>query len=221
MKKSKVIIEGVSVLDVDETLKRMEETSIKSKAGRGKKRQRNLKDADGQMAHLDPKIQKPMYWHPGRPTKYQPEWMLDKVLELGMNGASLAKIAFTLGITFETLKQWENKFPEFSDAIKMARLGSQVWFEEILQAAMTGGLEGVPVPLLIFALKTRYPETYREVRVTELSGRDGNMLEVQAVAIDPSALDPEQRELVKQALLAAKAAAERGEVSKMDTDEGD
>jgi hypothetical protein len=90
----------------------------------------------------------------------------------------------------------------------MAKLASQVWFEEVLQSAILG--EGdVPAALLIFALKSRFATEYREVKHTEISGINGDPLEVKAISIDASTLDPEQRELVKQALLAAKNAAHK------------
>ena len=134
------------------------------------------------------------------------------IIDLGMGGASRAKIALVLGINYDTLVEWEKKYPDFSDALKMAKLGAQVWFEEVMQAAVLGELEKVPAALIIFAFKTRFGHDYRDVRHTEISGKDGDPLEVQAIAIDAKALDPEQRELVKQALLAAKSAAERGPI---------
>lgn len=197
--------EGFSILDVDASLKAFEAEE-----------QANARQAtvgsDPASGTYVPKVVRPKYIF-GRPTKYEPEWMLEKVLELGMNGASRAKIAFVLGIHYDTLVEWEKRYPDFSDALKMAKLGAQVWFEEIMQAAVLGQVEKVPAALLIFALKSRFAHDYRDVRHTEISGKDGDPLEVQAVAIDVKSLDPEQRELVKQALLAAKSAAERGPVT--------
>jgi transposase-like protein len=57
---------------------------------------------------ITPKVVRPKYIF-GRPTKYQPDWMLDKIIDLGITGASRAKIALTLGITHETLIQWERQ----------------------------------------------------------------------------------------------------------------
>lgn len=197
--------EGFSILDVDASLKAFEaEEQVNA-------RQATVETDPASKAYV-PKVVRPKYIF-GRPTKYQPEWMLEKVLELGMNGASRAKIAFVLGIHYDTLVEWEKRYPDFSDALKMAKLGAQVWFEEIMQAAVLGQVEKVPAALLIFALKSRFAQDYRDVRHTEISGKDGDPLEVQAVAIDVKSLDPEQRELVKQALLAAKSAAERGPVT--------
>ena len=160
---------------------------------------------------ITPKVVRPKYIF-GRPTKYQPEWMLDKVIDLGMSGSSRAKIALSLGITYETLIQWEHKYPDFSDALKIAKLASQVWFEEVLQASILGEVD-TPAALLIFTLKSRFPSEYREVKHTEISGANGDPLEVKAISIDASTLNPEQRELVKQALLAAKSAAHKQPVT--------
>lgn len=214
--KSKVVLEGISVMDVDASLEQLNDTPP---AGGKKKYPKGTDISD--RTPFKPKVHLPQYYTIGRPTKYQPDWMLDKVIELGMSGASRAKIAFSLGITHETLIQWENKFPDFSEALKMSKLGSQVWLEEILQAAILGGVENVQMTGLIFALKSRHPETYREVKVTEIAGKDGDPLELRAIAIDANALDPEQRQLVKQALLMAKAAAERGPVTTIDNEPDD
>ena len=195
---------GISVMDVDASLKAIE---AEEKANQ---RQKDL-EPEVDTGRYKPSVPRPKYTF-GRPTKYQPDWMLEKIIDLGMNGASRAKIALVLGINYDTLVEWEKKYPDFSDALKMAKLGAQVWFEEVMQAAVLGELEKVPAALLIFALKSRFAHDYREVRHTEISGKDGDPLEVQAIAIDAKALDPEQRELVKQALLAAKSAAERGPI---------
>lgn len=211
--KSKVVLEGISVMDVDASL---EQLNAETPFG-GKRKYPKGTDVSDRSPYK-PQLHRPQYYTIGRPTKYQPDWMLDKVIELGMSGASRAKIAFTLGITHETLIQWENKFPDFSEALKMSRLASQVWLEDVLQAAIVGGVENVQMTGLIFALKSRHPETYREVKVTEIAGKDGDPLELRAIAIDANALDPEQRQLVKQALLMAKAAAERGEVTTIDNE---
>jgi hypothetical protein len=203
---------GFSVMDVDASLRSIE---AEEKANQ---REKDL-EPEIKNGEYTPKVVRPKYIF-GRPTKYQPEWMLDKVLDLGLKGSSRAKIAFTLGINYDTLVEWEKRYPEFSDALKMAKLGAQVWFEDVMQAAILGSIEKVPAALLIFALKSRFPTEYREVRHTEISGKDGDPLEVQAVAIDARTLDPEQRELVKQALLAAKSAAEKGPVT-IDNEEDD
>jgi DNA-binding XRE family transcriptional regulator len=67
----------------------------------------------------------------GRPTKYDPEKMIPIILDLMNVGASKTEVACALGITRETMNQWE-KDPEkeaCSDAIKQGELLSQTWWE--------------------------------------------------------------------------------------------
>lgn len=69
----------------------------------------------------------------GRPTKYRDD-MPDKVIELMSEGASKNEIAGTLGISYETLCEWQKVggdyyIKEFSDAIKKGEALSLCWWE--------------------------------------------------------------------------------------------
>jgi hypothetical protein len=71
----------------------------------------------------------------GRPTKYRPAFC-EQAIELGRLGKSVTQIAYSLGITKETVYQWVKIYPEFSDAIAHAKTHSQAWWEILGQEAL-------------------------------------------------------------------------------------
>jgi len=105
----------------------------------------------------------------GRPTKYNEE-LCDEVISLGKQGFSITQIAYELDIHKDTLYEWKKKHPEFSDAIKKARDYAQGFWEHQLRTAALGmNPEGVtPNPtLMIFQMKNRFPDEWREKQTTE------------------------------------------------------
>jgi len=147
----------------------------------------------------------------GRPTKYDPTWMLDQVIETGRLGGSKDKMAAMIGVHIDTLYDWCEKHPEFSDAIKKAVQLSKVWWENAGQTASLGMVEGFNGTTWIFNMKNRFPETYRDVKVTELNNTGGPLIDARSVTINARELDADARQNLKLALLAAKRAIEGGE----------
>lgn len=141
----------------------------------------------------------------GRPSKYDPSWMLDAVIEAGRIGGSRDKMASAIGIHIDTLYDWSEKHPEFSEAIKEAVQLSKVWWENLGQVSALGMVEGFNPTSWIFSMKNRFPETYRDVKVTELKS-DGPLVDARSVTINVRELDYEARQNLKMALLAARQA---------------
>lgn len=130
----------------------------------------------------------------GRPTKYRPEYneiVRNAVREFRATKAQLAEL---LGVTRETINDWEKKNPEFSDALKEA--GNQL-DQEVEQALAKRALgytrtiervskEGTvqceeevpPDPVsCIFWLKNRQPGKWRDKQEHEVSGKDGGPIQ--------------------------------------------
>ncbi len=143
----------------------------------------------------------------GRPTKYDPSWMLDAIIEAGRLGATKEKMAAMIGISKDTLYRWIEEDPEFSDAIKEGELLSQVWWENAGQLAAIGTVEGFNSTAWIFSMKNRFPDRYRDVKVTELNSNQA-LIDARTVVINARELSPEYRESLKMALLAAKKLTE-------------
>lgn len=65
----------------------------------------------------------------GRPTVYRAE-ICDQVIELMKEGRSKNAVASILGIHVDTIYDWCDKYPEFSEAIKKGVMLSEAWWEE-------------------------------------------------------------------------------------------
>ena len=147
----------------------------------------------------------------GRPTKYDPTWMLDKIIEVGRLGGSKDKMAAMIGVHLDTLYDWAEKHAEFSEALKKALQLSKVWWENFGQVSALGMVDGFNSTTWIFNMKNRFPETYRDVKITELNNTGAPLIDARSITINARELDPEYRQSLKLALLAAKRAVEGGD----------
>lgn len=107
----------------------------------------------------------------GRPSKYDPEVMLPKIIEIGKVGGSKVEMAVEIGISRETFNQWEKDFPEFSDTTRKAILLSQAWWEKNGRLGTFGGIEGYNANSYSFQMKNRFRDDWRDKVETEHSGK--------------------------------------------------
>ena len=91
----------------------------------------------------------------GRPTKYKPE-MCQQAIDFMSKGFSKAETSAELGISRETLNQWEKSNDEFSDAIKEGERQSALWWAKMGMAGMTGKVPGFNATIWIFNMKNRH-----------------------------------------------------------------
>ena len=89
------------------------------------------------------------------------------------DGFSLTAFAGSIGVSRETVYEWERSIPAFSDAIKRARAGRVF----ALEKQLLSGDNGPSVTARIFALKNASPEEWREKQAVELTGKDGGPIE--------------------------------------------
>lgn len=117
----------------------------------------------------------------GRPSKYDPSFC-DGVRDFLRDGYSVAAFAGSIGVSYSTVKLWEQEHPEFSAAVKEARAAAVLWWEQRNRnLAMTG--EG-NATAIIFGLKNRAPEEWRDKTETEHSGA------VQVTKIERTLVNP-------------------------------
>lgn len=105
----------------------------------------------------------------GRPTKYDPS-MCEVVISLFKEGASKAEVCVALGIGFDAFQDYQKKYSEFSEAVKVGMQYSQAWWEKQGRIATFGGHEGFNATSYIFQMKNRFREDWRDKHEVEHSG---------------------------------------------------
>jgi DNA-binding XRE family transcriptional regulator len=139
----------------------------------------------------------------GRPTKYVPS-MLEDMKKVAEDGASKAEMALTIGISRETFNNWEHSNPEFRDAVKECELLSQIWWEKNGRIGMTGENPNFNATAFIFQVKNRFRNDYMDTSRTEVTGKDGGAVQIEAKVVDVDDLDDDQLALLEAALLTMK-----------------
>jgi len=137
----------------------------------------------------------------GRPSKYDPEKHPDEVEYYAGEGMTNKEIASSMGINPCTINDWMNKYPEFSDAIKRGRkiaddkvekslykraMGQYVEETKIVEDGTSKRIETTSkyiadTTAMIFWLKNRKPQEWRDKRVEEVTGADGKPLVVKVL----------------------------------------
>lgn len=101
----------------------------------------------------------------GRPSKYKPEFA-DIAYATMAEGFSKTATAGRLGICRDTLYQWCDDYPEFSDAIKRGEMARTLVLERMLLKAP----DGPTVTSRIFALKNAAPDEWKDVQERKNTG---------------------------------------------------
>ena len=100
--------------------------------------------------------------HPGgRPSKYEDRFCAE--VEAGLSdGLSLDACAGLIGVARSTIYEWLEAHPEFSDAVKAGQAKSVLfWERKLLRVAEKGGGPGTATAV-IFGLKNRAPQAWRD-----------------------------------------------------------
>ena len=100
-----------------------------------------------------------------KPYKYKPTFP-KKVQELMSRGKSKAAVCSFFGISYETLQDWREKYPEFKEAFLVGELMAQSHWESIGESGMLGHINGFNSSVWQLSMKTRF--NYQEK--TQLSG---------------------------------------------------
>ncbi len=99
-----------------------------------------------------------------RPSKYDPKFATKLVTHCS-NGYSFETFAHKIGVTDRTLRNWQQRFPDFAEAAERAKIAAMYFFEHQLIQGITGKGDTVDkknTSLLIFALKTRFSKQYSQ-----------------------------------------------------------
>jgi hypothetical protein len=116
----------------------------------------------------------------GPPSKYK-EAYNNEVIEYLAQGYSVAAFAGHIGVDKTTVFDWLKKYPEFAASYQIAKGKSLAFWEGLLIAAAKGETKAAPA-VLIFGVKNRGPEEWRDVQSLEHSGKDGKPIKTQEVS---------------------------------------
>ena len=116
-----------------------------------------------------------------KPTKYRKK-LCQEVIDYMSKGNSFCAFSVHVDICTTTLYDYIDKYPEFKKAYNKAKKACQKWFEDRMRVSVSGqdvaGIDTKKIDktLLIFALKTRFHETYGEKKeVTVKTDRENIM----------------------------------------------
>jgi hypothetical protein len=142
----------------------------------------------------------------GRPTLYRRE-MCDRLVEAMAKGLTAEAAAARIGISARSLFYWQQQHPEFLQAIQEGRQRSQLWWEERALAMANGESGNTQIVMLGLRNRSRAASGWNNDTVKlEHTGPEGGPVEVKAEhKIDIESLSHEQRDQLREILLAAKA----------------
>lgn len=92
-------------------------------------------------------------------SKYNPE-MLNTMLEMGKQGASQKMIWSELNINKSTAEAWRKKYPEFADALDLALVHSQAYWERLMLANAEN--KNFNTRMVEVAVRGQFQQDYRE-----------------------------------------------------------
>lgn len=101
----------------------------------------------------------------GQPTKYT-EDMPKTIIDYMSQGNSLIQFAALVGVHKDTIYEWANRHPEFSDAFRKARILCEAWWEKYYANALMN--KEVNGNLLKFYMSARFG--WSEKTENKLSG---------------------------------------------------
>lgn len=101
-------------------------------------------------------------------SKYDPK-MCDQVIALGLEGASQKMMWSTLGISKSTADAYCKKYPEFKDALDLALVHAQAYWERQILANVEN--KGFNSRLVEIALRGQFQGDYRETRNDKIDAK--------------------------------------------------
>ena len=122
--------------------------------------------------------------HPG--SLYRASYC-EEIVDFLKDGYSLAAFAGHIGVSRKRIRDWADRHPDFAEAVQRAKAKSALWWERrTLELAQTG--QG-NASAIIFGLKNRVPEEWRDKIHTELSGKVEQVHRIERTVVRPEHTD--------------------------------
>lgn len=137
----------------------------------------------------------------GRPAEYDPSFC-DAVIEIGREGGGKAEMASQCGVSRQAFWEWQQRYPEFGDAVTRAVDLSAGWWEAQGRKGVWAGPQ-FNANAYSLQVRNRFPADWRDKQEQAHVGADGGPIEF---------ADVSDRDRAKAlALLARKAGAQDAE----------
>jgi len=116
----------------------------------------------------------------GRPTSYDPSYC-EEVIKLGKIGKSFEQMAAKLDVSYRTLCRWRDEHIEFCHALEDAQAAEQAWWEDKAQEYLINTHQGDSINASMWSrsMAARFPKKYSERSKVELSGKDGDKIQME------------------------------------------
>ena len=95
--------------------------------------------------------------------------MCDQMIAMGKEGASQKMMWSQLGISKNTAESWRKKYPEFNEALEIALVHAQSYWETQLLANVEN--KNFNSRLVEIALRGQFQQDYRETRDTKIDAK--------------------------------------------------
>lgn len=158
--------------------------------------------------------EKPLSGKAGRPSTFDQQ-VADRICELMAEGNDMGTICEMVGMpSRSTVSRWAAARPDFAEQCARAREALADFeldrLKRIAEECTEENVNSTRVKLNHYQwrLMKIAPRRYGDRVQTEITGPNGGPMQVQALTIDARMLQPEHRDALKQALLAAKQAKE-------------
>jgi hypothetical protein len=141
------------------------------------------------------------------------EEIVEKICNLIADGNALHQITEMEGMPKKTaIYSWLEKYPSFAEKYARAREKQADLFAAqivtIADRATDANIARLQMDARKWAASKLAPKKYGDRTITELTGADGGAIKTEATSkVDWRDLDPDQREVIRQALISAKGAA--------------
>ncbi|MBM3586212.1 MAG: hypothetical protein FJX33_00010 [Alphaproteobacteria bacterium] len=141
----------------------------------------------------------------GRPTLYTPV-VGQQLIEAMATGLSLEAAAAQVGLSPRVVFDWQQKHPEFLQAVQEGRQRALLFWERRAIAMAEGAPGNAQLVMLALKNRSRAASGWHDAQRLEHTGTDGGPVQVQPVVtqIDATKLTQEQRDALRAAILTIK-----------------
>ena len=138
----------------------------------------------------------------GRPSKYKPEYC-ERVVEMAREtGAGFAEYAAEFDVDRASMYRWAEEHEEFRTALTRAKIQEQAWWERMGKTGMLADKFNALVWKT--SVQARFRDDYTERTQTEITGKSGGPVKIEAKTVTTKDMSPEQRAALRDLLLAAR-----------------